>query len=291
MPSSLSLRTYPHARDFLRPMRVLFEADAARNGLILGLALQVEANPHHYGDDDPYFATVDDDQGIAVAALMTPPHGVVLYSERVEADDALAALAHDLFAKQWTLPNVHGPAALALRFAQLWSELTGNAFTLGSHQRAFELRRVRHPAYSPGQLRVATVADRALVARWIHQFNLETHGEDDEERTQERVAQRITTETLFVWDNGGPVSLAGLTRPTERGISIGPVFTPPEQRGRGYASSAVARLSQRMLDTGKEFCTLFTDLANPTSNSIYQKIGYRPVGDFSQYKFSQNQSA
>ena len=100
------------------------------------------------------------------------------------------------------------------------------------------------------------------------------------------MATKIADRLLYLWDVGGvPVSLAGGTRPGVHCISVGPVYTPPEHRCRGYASACVAALSQHLLDAGWEFCTLFTDLANPTSNSIYQKIGYRPVCDFNEYLF------
>jgi predicted GNAT family acetyltransferase len=101
------------------------------------------------------------------------------------------------------------------------------------------------------------------------------------------VQVRITDQTFFLWEDSKPVALAGITRPTPEGMGVGPVYTPPERRGRGYATSLVAQISQQLLASGRQFCTLFTDLANPTSNSIYQKIGYRPVGDYTVYRFEQ----
>ncbi|MEZ4679331.1 MAG: GNAT family N-acetyltransferase [Caldilineaceae bacterium] len=100
------------------------------------------------------------------------------------------------------------------------------------------------------------------------------------------IRQKIADQHLFFWEDGEPVSMVALARPTAHGIGIGPVYTPPQYRGRGYASSAVAQLSQQMLDTGKEFCALFTDVANPTSNHIYQAIGYRALVDFQVYRFA-----
>jgi predicted GNAT family acetyltransferase len=91
---------------------------------------------------------------------------------------------------------------------------------------------------------------------------------------------------LFFWDDSGPVSMAGLTRPTPHGISVSFVYTPPELRGRGYASAVVGRLSQRCLEEGRDFCTLYTDLSNPTSNSIYQRIGYRALADVTDLHFT-----
>ena len=97
--------------------------------------------------------------------------------------------------------------------------------------------------------------------------------------------QRIDSGRLFFWKDPEPVSMAGSAGPTPSGIRISAVYTPPGLRGRGYASAAVAALSQKMLDGGRRFCFLFTDLANPTSNSIYQKIGYQPVCDFEERDF------
>ena len=79
--------------------------------------------------------------------------------------------------------------------------------------------------------------------------------------------------------------MCGVGGPTPNGIRIGPVYTPPEFRGRGYASACVAAASQLQLDAGRRFCFLFADLSNPTSNHIYQEIGYEPVGDVDRYVF------
>ena len=91
---------------------------------------------------------------------------------------------------------------------------------------------------------------------------------------------------MFLWEDGGqPVAMAMSSRPLQHSITVSAVYTPPEHRQQGYATALVARLSQHLLDMGYEFINLFTDLENPTSNSIYQKIGYNPVIDFRSYKF------
>ncbi len=94
--------------------------------------------------------------------------------------------------------------------------------------------------------------------------------------------------TMYLWENRDRVvSMAGASGETPNGIRIGPVYTPPELRGRGYASALTAAVSQHQLDSGRRFCFLFTDLANPTSNKIYRAIGYEPVTDVDQYAFEQ----
>jgi predicted GNAT family acetyltransferase len=155
-------------------------------------------------------------------------------------------------------------------------------------QRVYELRQVTPPSNPPpGFLRPATLADADLLARWHYAFQLEAMGDSDQERSKTFTERRIPEGDLFIWDDDGPVSTAVRTRPTPHGCTVSFVYTPPELRGRGYASACVAALSQKLLDSGKQFCTLFTDLSNPTSNSIYQKVGYRPVGDFTEYCFGE----
>jgi predicted GNAT family acetyltransferase len=90
---------------------------------------------------------------------------------------------------------------------------------------------------------------------------------------------------LYLWCDKVPVSMAWKARPTKSGVVVSGVYTPPEHRRRGYATCCVAALSQRLLDTGYTYCTLYTDLANPTSNSIYRKIGYQPVCESMMYRF------
>lgn len=285
------IHTYPTANSFLTKMHALLEADEARYGLMLGLALRVESDPHAYGSGDPYFATVEDAAGIVVAALMTPPRGLILYCSRALTEEgvtsALQRLAEQLFHAGRSLPAVNGPRALAAHFAAIWSRLTGASFVLGMATRVFALRTVCHPPYSPGALRPATTADQELAVQWFQAFAREAlpAEEEEEDHLRQSVRQKIADGQLFFWVDSQPVSLVGVARPTARGISIGPVYTPPAYRGRGYASAAVARLSQQLLDGGKEFCVLFTDLANPTSNHIYQAIGYQPIEDYAVYQF------
>jgi predicted GNAT family acetyltransferase len=157
-------------------------------------------------------------------------------------------------------------------------------------ERAFELTHVIPPRTGPGHLRTATQADLELVLQWTLAFMQEAvpnEPEEDPEGRRRSWTRRIEQGTIYLWEleDGQIVSLAATTRPISKVISIGPVYTPPEQRGKGYASRCVAALSQLLLDSGWERCCLFTDLANPTSNSIDQQIGYRPVCDFNEYLF------
>ena len=134
-------------------------------------------------------------------------------------------------------------------------------------------------------MRVATAADLDLIAAWMAAFEAEAVGDDIAERAREVAERRIAAGQVHVWDDGEPRAMASWARPTPRGVSVNAVYTPPPFRGRGCATALVAALSRTLLAEGRAFCALFTDLANPTSNAIYARIGYRPLRDFAHYRF------
>jgi uncharacterized protein len=155
-------------------------------------------------------------------------------------------------------------------------------------QRIYRLERVRPVGDVPGRLRRASKADGPVLIPWVRAFHAEAFREHAPPFDAEQLVDRRlggSTDGLCLWDDEGPRTLAGFTGPTPHGIRVGPVYTPPEHRGRGYASACVAALSQLLLDRGYRFCFLYTDLANPTSNRIYQRVGYEPVCDVAEFHF------
>jgi uncharacterized protein len=135
----------------------------------------------------------------------------------------------------------------------------------------------RHP--SP-----ATEADRPLLLRWLVEFSREARQDEqpDEERLAKIVQHRLDADEagFVLWEtDGATVSFAGYGGETPSGVRIGPVYTPPELRGRGYGTAVTDAVSAERLAAGRRFCFLYTDLSNPTSNSIYVKIGYRRACD------------
>lgn len=279
-----TLHTYTDAAAFLAVTAPLFRTDEVRHGLIYGIAERLRQNPGHF-QAAPYLATVDDDGRLAAAALMTPPHNLLVVAADDEPAAAFTQIAQNLIADGWTAPGVNGVSAWSHAFAAIWCRLTGATAAPRMELRVFELRQVYPPTGVPGYMRPAADADLDLVLAWYTDFQIDAHVNDPPPRA-EVILQRIQEQSIFLWDDGGPVSLAAAGRRTQQGVSIGPVFTPPAQRGRGYASACVAALSQRLLDEGWAFCTLFTDLGNPTSNKIYQQVGYRPVCDFTEIRFA-----
>jgi uncharacterized protein len=158
-------------------------------------------------------------------------------------------------------------------------------FRLNQNLRMYDITRVVLPGPGGGRLRKAAPADLDRIKGWWYAARLEMMGDADPEECRQTAAYRLADGDIFVWDTGEPVSMASKTRPTKRGISIGMVYTPAELRRRGYATACVGELSRLLLREGWTYCTLYADLANPISNSIYQRIGYRAIGDYEEYTF------
>jgi predicted GNAT family acetyltransferase len=254
-------------------------------GLVGGLArgLDFDAGP-------PYMALVDDGDHVASVALCTPPHNLVfsLPAPGAAESDVAHLLADDVRQAQTTFSGVFGSSSMARAFAHAWQALTGQSSELESREGIYELSEVRPPSGVPGTFRLATSDDRSLLMAWLTAFHEEALPGSPPQDAGAWVDRALAspTRTLALWEDGGvPVSFAGAGNPTPNGIRIGPVYSPPERRGRGYASALVAELSARQLASGRRFCFLFTDLANPTANHIYQTIGYHQVGAAEVYRF------
>ncbi len=283
------ITTYRQASDFLARARAELERNEVLNGLPLGITLHLQKFPERI-EIQPYLATVEDEGKLLVAAVMTPPFRLIVTSNQVDAfGEAPSLLIHNLLEHGWPVPGVLGPSSLSDLFAQTWTSLTGEVAHLRTHERLFELTQVIAPRPGPGELRIATPDETTLVVRWIKSFQEEAlHTSLSDEEALAWARRGIGNGEVYLWvlSDGAIVSMLATTRPVSRVISIASVYTPPELRGQGYASRSVAALSQHLLDSGWQRCSLFTDLSNPTSNSIYQRVGYRPVRDFNEYEFS-----
>ena len=260
----------------------------AENNLLFGISSAIRVTPDLFADDPPRFATVTDDDGrILVATLRTPPHNQVLsWTDDMDAIDALVDALRDE-----TLPGLLGPAEPAARFVAGWTDATGQGATIEVAERIFRLSRVIPPDRpASGSWRLVDPRDRDLIAHWVVEFLTEAMPEappiEDPAGTADRWIAR-SGRLGYLWQDGDAVvSMVGASGETPNGIRIGPVYTPPEHRNRGYASSLTAAVSEDQLERGRRFCFLFTDLANPTSNKIYRAIGYEPVCDVDQIRFS-----
>lgn len=281
-----------HERDLVayarRVMPFLMQREAQHN-VMLGLFAVLQARPPA---EPPYLAWAERDGEVVGVAMRTPPYRLLLAHGSDPA--AIEAFAADLAAGA-DLPGVLSGASEAAAFAACWARQTGQTAENARHERLYRLTAVTPARPVPGRLREITEADLELAISWWLAFANEAVEPTTRDRAVQAISMRFGVDPmvagLWLWEvDGVPVSLAGHTGPTPNSIRVGPVYTPPEYRGRGYASAAVADLSQRLLDRGFAYVTLFTDLANPTSNKIYQSIGFQPVCDADEWLFVRNES-
>jgi uncharacterized protein len=281
----MRLERFQRAKEFYGRVETFLIEHEACHSLMLGLAGQLVEHPELFLEE-PYLATIEQGGQVVAVCLMTPPHNPVL--SLGFTPDGLRLLAEDLHRSCPTLPGVLGPVDAARSFAGTWKDLSGQPYRLKRDQRVHRLERVVPVEGVPGRLRQATEADRDLLGRWFVAFGKEALGEDTDPAAAGQLVDRYSATEgmgLYLWENEEPVSMAGRSRPTPNGATVNYVYTPPEHRNKGYASACVAALSQLLLDEGRRYCFLFTDLANPTSNRIYKAVGYEPVCDVDEYEF------
>jgi uncharacterized protein len=274
----------PDAGAFLDAAGSLLLADEPRNNLILGITGSMLEQPDRYRDKRFWVVSTDDGEALA-AAIRTPPYNLLLGDCRSEP-----ALEHLVEGIEDDLPGVVGVYPEVEGFVRLWTRSQAVEARVQREHGIFALERVQPVPAAAGSARSATRDDLPLLLDWTVAFGEEVLEENDPGRTEARavVEQRLDVEDggFELWEHDGEiVSVSGWGGPTPNGIRIGPVYTPPEHRGRGYATALVAGLSQSLLDGGRRFCFLYTDLANPTSNAIYERIGYRRVAESAEIVF------
>jgi ribosomal protein S18 acetylase RimI-like enzyme len=224
------------------------------------------------------FWIVTDGPDVVGFAMESPPgKGAVLSHMPVSASRLLAERI------ALPLPRVVGDAALAAAFAGRWTETHSTAVKAIEGQRLYELTNLRPVATAEGSLRLARTADRATLVEWLRAFVNELDlGPEDADAVADLL---LAQERFWVWDNDGVVSMASASRPAAGVARVQNVYTPPAQRGSGYATACVEHMSRVLVDRGLR-CVLYTDLANPTSNGIYRGIGYEAVVEVLGYNFA-----
>lgn len=277
------MRVFCHtsAEAFLSRAQAWLEEAEAENNVVLGIASFFKKSAEQ-PKVQPYFFTIEDDQTILGAAVITPPRRLLM--SRM-SDPAVIALTNYLLAERAPLPGVLSGTAEANVFVGHWTRQTGRPAHLKMRERLYKCEQVMALTYAPGRLRPAEDEDKAMLLDWCVRFCVDAGIEDEASYFKARLPRKISDRSLFVWQAGEVVAMAGLERETRRGIAISWVYTPPHLRNRGYATACVAALTRLALDSGKKFCCLYADLANPASNSIYQKIGYRPIFDVEDWIF------
>jgi ribosomal protein S18 acetylase RimI-like enzyme len=230
-----------------------------------------------WSDVAPVFGWYAQAGEVRGAVCMTPPYELVLAEV---PDDTVAALVRTLRDEGVAVPGVNGAVPTVERFAQAWLHGTDLRPRTTFEQRLYVLGTLRMPEPPPpGRGRPGGEDEAELAARWLRAFQEEAGVHSTDVASAARAG--IADGRLWLWEDedGAPVSLASRT-PAAAGVArIAPVYTPPEARRRGYGAAVTAACASDALASGTDHVVLFTDLANPTSNSVYQRIGFRPLSD------------
>ncbi|MFJ3800362.1 GNAT family N-acetyltransferase [Streptomyces sp. NPDC090088] len=268
-------RDFLHSRPDLHTVQLTVTERLRRSG------------PRAYGDRPALLGhLVREDGGVGATLLHTPPYA--LGATRLTADEAetLAAVLVDLGRP---VTGFASERATAEAFAAAWQRRTGASARLHDRHRLYRLAELTDPSPMPeGRARVAGEADRELLVRWYDGF-VEDAGTHGGRGGADWADFRLSYGGVTLWEtaDGTPVSMAGVTPTVAGQARIAPVYTPRELRGRGYAGAVTAQVSRAALASGVGELLLFTDLANPTSNALYQRIGYRRVADWAEYTFGE----
>ncbi|WEG10833.1 GNAT family N-acetyltransferase [Pullulanibacillus sp. KACC 23026] len=285
----MNFKRYANPSLFLEKVEPFLLKNEAVHNLPLGILKRLAQNgDHSFNSGDPFMAVYTNNvDSLRLILLMTPPHHLIMVGDPLEEEE-LEQVISDLHSLNVSVPSVIGAPELVEPFAEKWAKRTSRQTEVEMAQRIFRLDKVIPPHKTEGTFRPAESQDKSLLTKWILAFDQEAIGGTlTRDQAEERAERGINEPDLYVWENNGRVvSMASGSRPTENGITISLVYTPPEERGKGYASHCVAQLSRFCLNIGYHFCTLYTDLSNPVSNKIYQQIGYQPVGDSIVIKFN-----
>lgn len=263
----------------------------AENNLPLGILSSLIAG--EFVEVPPYLALVEDHGEPQLVLMRTPPYPVLFSFEPNLLDEEIVDLVIGDLLHNFgdELTGMTGNKDLVSHMAESWKLTTGKQAVLKMAMRIYKLEQVNPISGVPGSMRPANDGDKSLLLEWYGGFHRDALQEEpDSDQVQKQVERYLNADPvlrgMMIWEEDEkPVSMAGYTGPTAHGIRIGAVYTPPEIRRQGYASACVAELSQHLLDQGFQFCFLFTDLLNPTSNHIYQQVGYIPVNDVDTYDF------
>jgi GNAT superfamily N-acetyltransferase len=279
----MEVRVHEDLREFWGIASPLYLADPVRHTQALTVTRRAMEAPDP-SDPPAVLLTVWDGARFVGATFRTPPWPMGTSGLPGAAIEPAAAMLLEIDAE---LPGVSGPRDSAEPFADAWSNLTGTTITEVMAGRLYRLARLEPPAV-PGTARLASTDDVALLAGFRRDFQIEAIGHErvpGSAATDARRSLALGNGHIFWEVAGRVVSYAAVGKPINGMSRVGPVYTPPEDRGHGYGSAVTAAATQWALDADAENVLLFTDLANPVSNSIYQRIGYRPVYDSTELEF------
>lgn len=266
-----------NALDFLKNAGNFLYQNEALNSPIIGVCGNIISNFERH-QISPEFLTVVKNQEVVTAAILVHSKNLLITSAM---EEQLKIIADYLKGKNLELPGVWGPVKESEIFSALWEKYTGKKSKLGMNQKIFKIDKVSIPDNVPGILRNAKSNELDLISNWFNEFSQEAmlpYERKSLEKIRDHAETLIKNKLYYVWENeGSPVAMAYTGRPTLNSLGISAVYSPMEHRKKGYASALVSTLSQKIINSGKKFCVLFSNAENLTSNKIYQRMGYVEV--------------
>jgi len=280
----MELKRFDDINEFLDIAKPVLIENEVENNLILGVALHIQKDPSRYKEQ--FLAIIYDEEEISAISVCTPPFKLLFWGKNSNCNDEINILVNNIAKDNLNITGVLAENQHAFKIAETWRNIIGKTFRPGMSERIYVLTEVDFPKSAKGRMRLAQLEDLELICKWMKEFHIEATPDDPLSDFTKFAKLKIENKDLAIWQNNGrSVALASRARPTFNGICINLVYTPQQFRRNGYATALVAHLSQKLLNDGWKFIALFTDLSNPTSNSIYQKVGFKSVCDFQEYYF------
>ncbi|AXO94123.1 GNAT family N-acetyltransferase [Bacillus cereus] len=268
----IQLHVYEEVVNFKKEVISFLEKNEQENNLILGV-LQMVQQPIFMG-------VAKQEEEVAVVFLQTEEKKQIIVATSEMPEEDIVELAKKLVEVYPNVPGLIGNKKVVQRLAEEIAVLENKKTTVAMEQGIYELKQVKKKWTEEGIFREINSDELPVIEKWIYQFCEDVNLPTTKEEAEQTAHTLITNHRLFGLEiDGKLVSVAAKTRPTKNNITINFVYTPKEERKKGYASNCVAALSQSMLDEGYNTTTLYTDLANPTSNKIYQEIGYEQIAE------------
>jgi uncharacterized protein len=251
------------------------------NNVLLGAVRRLVRSP----DEAAVMASVEEDERLACAALLTPPFNLLISPAPPAAFEALGEQLH---AWRIALPGVIALAPVSDAFAAIWQRRAGCRAERGKEMQFFALGAAPQAPAVPGGLRAALTGDIPLLIAWAEEFFCEAGLPPHEHDVfVAHLNETPAPQHLWLWEvEGQRVSMLRHHPTTTRTARIGLVYTPPAHRGRGFASAAVAEVSRRLLASGRSWCLLFADVENATSTALYRRLGYEDICLYREYRFT-----
>lgn len=274
----MKFKVYDNAHEFERKIEPILLEKEDVFSLFFGVLQAIKAGNY----ENPFMATIEEDGKILALFQMTPPHPLnLIFVDEIRIEEIIDFFIKNMLEHEINFRSIISLKPWAYEVAKKWEIKIGMTHQLLMDQGLYRLNKVNETLdNSPGNWRFAEESDTSLIEKWFNLFEIDTGMPISLiEHVKKRVAMFLKEQEVFLWeDKGKIVSMMKKSRPTKNGVTVSFVFTPKEERRKGYARTLVAAVSRELL---KEFnfCVLYTDLMNPTSNKIYREIGYKRIAD------------